>query len=370
MQHMFRHLTVQSDGWTPVTDIQPLFFRLTLDSATEFLFGESVNSQQTSLPGYVPESTDNPIPETDFAYAFENSKRAIAEAFAFGQTFYWLRYGKEFRRHVKICHDFIDHFVRGALTNEKPSAGMTASGKKKFVFLDAVAESTRDPVELRDHMLNILLAGRDTTASSLSFLFIELSRHPEIYAKLRAIVLESFGTYRNPRDITFESLKACSYLQWTLQEGLRLYPVVPNDLRMCLKDTVLPTGGGPDGTKPVYVRKGTSVEYPLYGMHRREDFWGADANEFRPDRWDGKRTGWEYLPFNGGPRVCIGQQFALTEAGYVVVRLLQRFEACEGVGNSWDPVEKGGYGFVRWLLTLTGAPADGVNIQFKEATDL
>jgi cytochrome P450 len=84
----------------------------------------------------------------------------------------------------------------------------------------------------------------------------------------------------------------------------------------------------------VYVKKGMQVDYSVYVMQRRKDLWGEDADEFRPDRWDGRKSGWEYLPFNGGPRICIGQQFALTEAGYVIVRLAQRFERIEGVGNS------------------------------------
>lgn len=62
-------------------------------------------------------------------------------------------------------------------------------------------------------------------------------------------------------------------------------------------------------------------------MHRRKDFYGLDADEFRPERWeDGKlHSPWQYLPFNGGPRVCIGQQYALTEVAYVTARMAQAF---------------------------------------------
>jgi cytochrome P450 len=64
-------------------------------------------------------------------------------------------------------------------------------------------------------------------------------------------------------------------------------------------------------------------------MHRRKDYYGEDASEFRPERWETLRPGWEYLPFNGGPRICLGQQYALTEAGYVTSRLCQEFKALE-----------------------------------------
>ena len=64
-------------------------------------------------------------------------------------------------------------------------------------------------------------------------------------------------------------------------------------------------------------------------MHRRKDFYGEDAEDFKPERWEKLRPGWEYLPFNGGPRICIGQQYALSEASYTTVRLLQEFKTIE-----------------------------------------
>lgn len=111
--------------------------------------------------------------------------------------------------------------------------------------------------------------------------------------------------------------------------ALRLHPVVPANLRFANTDTVLPRGGGPDGNSPVFVPKGSIVAYHVYALHRREEFFGPDANDFRPERWAEIRPGWEYLPFNGGPRICVGQQYALTEAGYVTVRLAQKFSVLE-----------------------------------------
>lgn len=92
-------------------------------------------------------------------------------------------------------------------------------------------------------------------------------------------------------------------------------------------------------------------------MHRRKDLWGDDASEFKPERWEKRRTGWEYLPFNGGPRICIGQQFALTEVAYVIIRCVQRIEAIDG--SEMGPVRHG--------LSLTNCPRDGVNIKLRFA---
>ncbi|KZM22613.1 uncharacterized protein EKO05_0009710 [Ascochyta rabiei] len=368
IKNLMRVLPAGKDGWTEITDIQPLFFRLTIDSATEFLFGESVDSQLAVLPNYTSSRPPMAVNEKDFANSFDQSQAAVAMASRMGEL-WWIAFDKTFRQHRDICWQFIDHYVHKALSQEKISEKRTVNGKQKYVFLDALAESTRDPVELRSHMISILLAGRDTTASLLSFVFMLFTKHPEVYQKLRTVVLENFGTYNNPRNITFATLKSCNYIQWVLNETLRLYPVVPLDGRRALKDTTIPTGGGPNGTSPVYIRKGQQVDYSVYVMHRRKDLWGQDADEFRPDRWDGRKSGWEYLPFNGGPRICIGQQFALTEAGYVLVRLAQRFEEIVGVGNSWESTEDGGQGYVKTKVSLTGCPADGVKVRMKEAME-
>ena len=98
---------------------------------------------------------------------------------------------------------------------------------------------------------------------------------------------------------------------------------------MAINDTVIPRGGGPDGLSPVFVPKGKIIGWSAYTMHRRKDYYGEDAEEFRPERWETLRPGWEYLPFNGGPRICIGQQFALTEASYTITRLMQEFKSIE-----------------------------------------
>jgi len=363
---MIRVIPKNPDGWTDVTDVEPLFFRLTIDSATEFLFGESVDSQLSALPDYKSNRAHAAVNEQEFAVAFDKAQSAIATAARFGDA-YWLISNDQHQ--IKSCHAFIDHYVQLALSKEKTTAQKTSHGKERYVFLDALVESTRDPVELRSHLISILLAGRDTTASLLSYVFMSFAQHPAVYQKLRSVVTETFGTYSRPKNLTFEALKSCNYLQWVLNETLRLYPVVPVDGRRALRDTTLPTGGGPDGTAPIYVKKDTTVDYSVYVMHRRKDFWGPDAEEYRPERWDGRKSGWEYLPFNGGPRICIGQQFALTEAGYTIVRLTQRFEKIESAGNTWDAPAEGGQGFIRHNLSLTTCPADGVKLRMKEANE-
>jgi cytochrome P450 len=96
---------------------------------------------------------------------------------------------------------------------------------------------------------------------------------------------------------------------------LRLYPPVPVNSRITAKPTTLPRGGGETGEAPVFMRKGEPVCYCPYVMHRRKDIYGPDADDFRPERWDTgakeynlNNIGWAYLPFNGGPRICLGRE--------------------------------------------------------------
>lgn len=173
-----------------------------------------------------------------------------------------------------------------------------------------------------------MMAGRDTTAALLGWCLLRLTLHPEIFSSLRATCLRNFPSDEQP---DFAQLKSCRPLQHFLQEVLRLHPTVPINNRLCVKDTTLPLGGGADQRSPIAVRAGQFVVFSVYVMHRRKDLWGEDALEFKPSRWEQKVPAWQWLPFLGGPRVCLGQQFALTEAGFLLVRLLREFDGLQAV---------------------------------------
>lgn len=111
--------------------------------------------------------------------------------------------------------------------------------------------------------------------------------------------------------------------------ALRLHSVVGILGKQASFDTTLPRGGGPNGKSPIFLPKGSIVLYSMLAQHRRKDLFGEDALEFRPERWETLRPGWNYVPFNGGPRICVGQQYALTEASYLVVRFVQTFATVE-----------------------------------------
>ncbi|KAJ5654749.1 hypothetical protein N7490_001752 [Penicillium lividum] len=352
VQKAMQALPVGANGWTAFTDIQTIFFRLTIDSATEFLFGESVESQLGGLKGLNR-------PEDSFAGYFDYSQFICAQRGRF-ERLAFLAETKEGKVSDKKVQTFVDKVVAAALTATGNGKKNREKGNSPYVFLDALLEVTHDPIELRSQLLNILLAGRDTTASLLSWTTLLLARNPDVFNKLRETIIFTFGTYSNPQPITFAALKCCQYLQYVMNEVLRLYPVVPLNRRNATRDTTIPRGGGPEGEEPVYVRKGQSVFYTTHVMHRRKDLWGPDADEFKPGRWANRKAGWEYIPFNGGPRICLGQQFALTEVGYVIVRLLQRFDQIQDMNANRQ---------VRQSWSLTSSPADRLTVRMHEAVE-
>lgn len=153
-------------------------------------------------------------------------------------------------------------------------------------------------------------------------------------------------------------------------------------MRQTLKDTTLPRGGGPDGKSKVFVRKDQQVNYTVYALHRMKDLWGSDEDEFKPERWMGRKLCWEYLPFNGGPRVCLGrefhlsklkplgpiqanyacmhsEQFAMTEVSDVTVRLMQRFDKLKSEGPNL---------VAKHNLSLNSSRCPGENVVLHVAT--
>lgn len=154
---------------------------------------------------------------------------------------------------------------------------------------------------MADPQETVLLAGRDTTAGTLSFTFQELSTHPEVVTKLRREILDRVGPTRRP---TYDDLKSMPYLQHTMNETLRLYPSVSVNMRNALCDTTLPHGGGPDGLQPLGVLKDDEVAYaPIYMQRDARYFPPPSAEfpnvlEFSPERWDHwTPKPWTYIPF-------------------------------------------------------------------------
>ncbi|KIW05674.1 uncharacterized protein PV09_03537 [Verruconis gallopava] len=333
-----------SDGAT--VDAADLFFKFTLDASTDFLLGQSVDSLHEDITG--------------FADAFNHAQHIMSMVARAGPL-NWIIPRRQFNKDIKLINAFCDKYIDAALALSPEELEKTTKSDEGYTFLHALASFTRDRTVLRDQIVAVLLAGRDTTACSLSWLFYELSCYPEIVTKLRAEILRTVGPDADP---TYEDLKSMKYMQHCMNETLRLYPIVPFNVRMALKDTTLPHGGGKDGNDPIGVLKDTPIGYSTLAMQRRADIYPPassgfpDINKFVPERWETwNPKPWTYIPFNGGPRLCVGQQFALTEMAYTITKILQKYERVE---NRMSAPPK-------WKSDIVLQPAEGVQIAFYAA---
>lgn len=165
-----------------------------------------------------------------------------------------------------------------------------------------------------------------------------LAEHPAVMRRLREEILQHVGGSRRP---TYDDFRNMKYLRAVINETLRLYPAVPFNVRMTTQPAIWPsmTGG-----KPYYIPARTRTPYSVFHMHHRTDLWGPDALEFDPDRWLDHRlqkyvtpNPFIFLPFNAGPRICLGQQFAYNETSFLLTRFLQSFSSVSLAPESQPP---------------------------------
>ncbi|KAF5018566.1 hypothetical protein F66182_9440 [Fusarium sp. NRRL 66182] len=326
-------------------DLQELFYKFTMDSSSEFLFGESTSTLREDRNGS----------GSEFARAFKYALQHVSEGMRLGPMHKFRRTDPKAEEANRFCRNYVSKYVDQALAYRKKLANQDElDGQERKTFLMELAMATDDREKMCDELISLLLAGRDTTASLIGSVVFCLSRNPSQWQKVRSEVGNVFGD-RLP---TYEELRKLQYVKHCINEALRLFPPVPNNAKMASEDTILPCGGGADGKAPVLVPKGCMVIYTVFALHRRKDLWGDDADEFRPERWEmGRRFAWDFLPFNAGPRICLGQQFALTEAMYVLVRMAQEFQTVESRDD--EP----------WVesLELTVSSGNGVKVAAQRA---
>ncbi|KAF9563775.1 hypothetical protein EC968_004718 [Mortierella alpina] len=163
-----------------------------------------------------------------------------------------------------------------------------------------------------DNIINFTIAGRDTTAQAISWLFYLLHRDSadkDVLNTLRQEIDDFFAG----GDLSYDAFKQQKYAEACFNE-------LPRNLKLCVADDTLP-----GGTK---IHKGEWITWSSYVMGRSEKIWGPDAKEFKPSRWidSEKPSPAKYNVFHLGPRVCLGQQFATIQVLVVVGMMLQSFE--------------------------------------------
>jgi cytochrome P450 len=187
------------------------------------------------------------------------------------------------------------------------------------MLLEARDEETDEGMtdhQVRDEVLTLLLAGHETTANALSWAFFLLALHPRVGARLQ----EEYQRVLNGRAAQMEDLPQLPYTRMVMEEAMRLYPPAWGLGRRALGNDVI------DG---YFIPKGAYVLLFPHVTHRHPAFWER-PDAFDPERFSTEqvagRPRFAYFPFGGGPRLCIGNQFALSEAQLILATILSRYQ--------------------------------------------
>jgi cytochrome P450 len=281
----------------PLTiDAHPYMVRLTLDVVVAALFGQALNV--------------SPLTYQALGEALELVSRATNGVVLpeWVPTPFNLRFHRTVAELNRTVYGFIEHARR-----EKSDDGSLLS------MLLAARDEHGAPLSdeaIRDEVITLFIAGHETTALTLTWLLALLDGQPEVIARMRREVDDVLGD----RDPGFEDVPKLSYVRKVVDETLRMRPPAPFVARNVVADDEL--GGYP-------VRAGEMVLLFFAAAQRHKDFWPS-PDAFDPERFDPAldkaRNSWSYLPFSGGPRVCIGNMFSIVESVILLAQILRRFD--------------------------------------------
>lgn len=208
---------------------------------------------------------------------------------------------------------------------------------------DEADQSRMSNQQLRDEVVNILLAGHETTSNALAWTFHQLLKYPEVYKK----VSEEIHHNVKGSAPTYEELSTLAYTQATLQESMRLFPPFWRVSRQATVDTKI---------KGFDIPAGTNVITSIYTIQRKEKHW-ENPLEFRPERFLSESSDihkFAYIPFGAGPRICIGSSLAMNEAITILATCLKNYEFTKSFTSDPTP-----------LLSMTMQPKEGCLVSIK-----
>ncbi|XP_040385945.1 cytochrome P450 94B3-like [Oryza brachyantha] len=298
----------ERDGRT--LDLQDVLERFAFDNICHVAFDED--------PACLAEDSMASPQSAEFMRAFNDAQDALMDRFMSPVKSVWrfkrlfnMEPERRMREALATIHGFAERIVRER--RERGEAGLARSDD----FLSRFAASGEHSDEsLRDVVTNFLIAGRDTTSSALTWFLWLVSGRPDVEDKIvreiRSVRRASGGTGADAT-FSFDELRDMHYLHAAITESMRL----------CKEDDFLP-----DGT---FVGKGWFVSYFAYAMARVEDIWGADCEEFRPERWLDEagafrpESPFKYPVFHAGPRMCLGKEMAYIQMKSIVASVFERF---------------------------------------------
>ena len=227
----------------------------------------------------------------------------------------WLRLSGQIRKHEELARDafaILDTLVAERKRQAQPAPDLLQ------MLLDARYEDNGEPMSdrrLLEEVIVLLVAGHETSANALAWACYLLAQHKDCMAQLQ----EELDRNTTDGAPDLETLKKLPYLTQVIEESLRLYPPAWITDRVALDA---------DEANGVGWPKGTLVTPYIYGLHHHPDFW-TEPERFKPERMSAElkreRPAYAYIPFGGGPRLCIGYSFAMMEMQVVLAALVRRF---------------------------------------------
>lgn len=274
---------------------------------------------------------------------------------------------RKFNSDLKLLNDVLDDLITRA-KNTRQVEDIEELEKRNYDdvkdpsllrFLVDMRGADIDNKQLRDDLMTMLIAGHETTAAVLTWALFELARNPEIMKQAQ----EEIDRVVGDRTPTYQDIKDVKFLRLIVAETLRMYPEPPLLIRRARTEDYLPKGGGREAT----VIRGMDIFMAVYSIHRDERFWPEPDKfdpmrftrpyknpdipaweGFDPARWEGKlypnevAADFAFLPFGGGARKCVGDEFAILEATVTLAMVLRRFdftfdpEKLQGMSDLYD----------------------------------
>ena len=306
-------------------DFQFWMMALTMDCFGKIAFGAELNNLNKKDTGFGAafDGVHQKVFDSVFGHVHGILLRELLPT-KIGDLAQWLfielgsKHFAEMKEHSRVLNTYTQNIV-----DKKKASIASGEDTSQTDLLHLFMQMSKDEgvavpdKEFRDIVANFMIAGRDTTAGTLSWLFYRLGL--EENKEILKTIHEEIDTVLGGATPTHDDLQELPYLHGALWESLRLHPVVPRLEVVCKADDVLP-----DGTK---VPKGTQMVISNYAMGRCKQRYGETAELFKPERWIPFKqpSPFEFPMFKAGRRICLGKDMAIFEAMTVATMVLQNF---------------------------------------------
>jgi len=289
-------------------DLQEIFQKFTLDSIGEIAFGVEIGSMDKKVR---------------FAQEFDDANKfTVFRSFNLLfrlKALNWLLPLSNAQRSLFKSIQYLNEFSYNIIQDRRKDPTLPERSDLLSKYLSLTDDEGKPFTDkyLRDIMINIMLAGRDTTSQLLTWTCYLLSQNPEKEQKL----IEEIERTLKGEEPDIHNTKDMIYLKAVLNETLRLWPPVPAERKVAVVDDTLPNG--------IFIPKDTIVVWSLYSMGRMSEYWDK-PNEYMPERWlsDDKTSlvhHQAFMPFLIGPRSCLGQNMAYIQAKILMCLMYQKF---------------------------------------------